>query len=191
MKESFQKCCHFAFIDKDWGNYLGHLTAFQVHHDCDHNRLGTVYAKDAPLARFPKSISVQSLSSDKQSEQDVVLFYRVFRVKPGLASVAACGLLFLSASSQQALSKTTVIWIMTQINYNGCLHRWTGNRQAVSPFWLLRKMYPPFICLVKLIRTFFFSLINGKKSYTLHQLLSNEWADHLHCVRLVIACRQC
>lgn len=66
MKEIFQKCCHFAFVDQGWGNYLGHLTALQVHHDGDHNHLGTMCAEDAPLAGLPKRINMQSLSFDIQ-----------------------------------------------------------------------------------------------------------------------------
>lgn len=60
--------------------------------------------EDAPLVRLPISTIMQILSR---------MFISSYTARPWLACVAACGLLFLSASSQQALSKTTVTWMMT------------------------------------------------------------------------------
>lgn len=73
----------------------------------------------------------------------IVWLILLYTVRPWLAFLAACGQLFLSASSQQALSKTTVTWMMILINYNRWLHWWTDNRQAVVfDYW--EKCLPSF-----------------------------------------------
>lgn len=152
MKDSFLEMVSFHFCQQRLVRLLRSLDGTSG--SPWSQSLGYGVRKNVPLARLPKA-SVCSAYPLTSSKQDVMLFYCIFfRVKPRSAHLAACGLLFLSASSQQALSKTTVTWMMTQINYSGCLHKWTGNRQAVGPLWLLTKMYPSFICLAKLIRTF-------------------------------------
>lgn len=102
-----------------------------------------------------------------------------FRARPLLACVAACGLLFLSASSQQALRKTTVTWMMRLTIMDGFTDELMTGRQ--SSLTTEKNVSPLSICLVTLIW-----ILTGKclkelaKSYTFHQ--SNwEWTNMLHC----------
>lgn len=130
----------------------------------------SVGVKEAPLAGILKSVIMQILSFDTNPVLNRMFILLYFSVWPWLAPVAACGLLFHSASSWKALSKTTVTWMIT--NYKGWLHWWTSNRQAVLfNYWEISIPSFALSCNTDLI----FNLINGKIEKICQKLHIVHW----------------
>lgn len=77
--------------------------------------MGTMWVlRMQDVAWILRSIIMQIISFDILIKwQPGCVFHGIFHSDHWLAYVAACGLLFLCASSQQALSKTTVTWMIT------------------------------------------------------------------------------